>query len=136
MTFWQVLIIVIVAIGLEGSLVYGSITYFLKKRSNVINVDQCSPTWKIKHKYVISLYRHNYPEQLMFVKYAKTEVEAIQKADSLLGKKAGYKVVVYYVPRITGKIFDILYIQENLPNEETRRRRYVTPIVTIGEQAE
>ena len=109
MTFWQVLIIVIVAIGLEGSLVYGSITFFLRKKEKAGKAQ--------RFKYAVTLYRANYPEQLAFIKYAKDEKTAEEYAKNLLGKKPGHKVVVNLMNVITGRVVDVLYVQENPPAE-------------------
>lgn len=109
MTFIETLIIVIVAIGLEGSLVYGSITFFLRKKEKAGKAQ--------RFKYVVGLYRDNCPEQLVCLKYAKDEESAEECAKKLLGERYGHKVVVCMMNVITGAMVEILYVRENPPSE-------------------
>ncbi len=109
MTFVETLIIVIVAIGLEGSLVFGGIKFFLRKRGKAAQMQ--------RFKYVVGLYRDNYPEQLACLKYAKDEESAEECAKKLLGERCGHKVVVCMMNVITGAMVEILYVRENPPSE-------------------
>lgn len=117
MRFWELFIIVVVAVSFAGFFVFTGIMLFTKRGQETLQKWEKEKEEKERlrrlgkrYRYLILIYgyrgRAKYP---LFLKFAKTREKAMECADKSIGKKEGYGVCVYTMNTFTGKIHDCLY---------------------------